>query len=100
MEPQNPEVLFVSNSTHVASLGSAIAHAVYENRPVSLRAIGAGSISQAVKAVAVARKYVAERGNDILVKIDFTSVQMPDKMVTAMTFEVVAWTTILQAQAA
>ncbi len=93
-----PEVLFVRNSTHAASLGSAIAHAVYEQRPIKLRAIGAGSISQAVKAVAVARKYVSERGDDIFVKIDFASVQMPDKLVTAMTFEVVTWTSLRQAQ--
>jgi stage V sporulation protein SpoVS len=98
MEPTNAEILFVSNSTHAASLGSAVAHAVYEQRPVLLRAIGAGSISQAVKAIAVARKYVAERGDDILVKIDFTNVSMPDKIVTAMTFEVVTWTSISQVQ--
>lgn len=98
MEPQNPETLFVSTNTHVPSLGSAVAHAVYEQRPVQLRAIGAGSISQAVKAVGVATKFASERGYDLTVRIGFTSVQMPDKMVTAMTFEVVTWTTPKQAQ--
>jgi stage V sporulation protein S len=89
-----PEVLFVSTSTHVPSLGSAVAHAVYEQRPVQLRAIGAGSVSQAAKAIGVASKFVAERGDELFVKIGFTNVQMPDKMVTAITFEVVTYSQI------
>lgn len=84
-----PETLFVSSNSPVGKLGSAIAHSVYEKRDIQLRAIGAGAISQAVKAIAVARGYVAPRGADLLVRVGFADVQMPDKMVTAMIFQII-----------
>lgn len=82
------KTLFVSASSPVGKLGSAIAHSVYEGTRVELRAIGAGAISQAMKAVAVARGYVAPRGYDLAVVPGFAEVQMPDRLVTAMTFTV------------
>lgn len=85
-----PETLFVSSNSPVGKLGSAIAHAVYEKRDVQLRAIGAGAVSQAVKAIAVARGYVAPRGVDLLVRIGFEDVRMPDKLVTGLTFRIIA----------
>jgi stage V sporulation protein S len=84
-----PETLFVGASSPVGKLGSAVAHAVYEGRDIQLRAIGAGAISQAVKAIAVARGYVAPRGADLLVRVGFADVTMPDKVVTAMTFQII-----------
>jgi stage V sporulation protein S len=71
-------VLRVKNSSHPASVASALSHALYDNRKVSLRAIGAGSVNQAIKACAIARGYCAQRGFDILVKPGFTMVKMPD----------------------
>lgn len=81
--------LFVSASSPVGKLGSAIAHAVYDKTRVELRAIGAGAISQAVKAIAVARGYVAPQGIDLLVRVGFTDVTLPDKVVTALVLEIV-----------
>lgn len=80
---------FVSSSTPVSKLGSAIAHAVYAEKTVTLRAIGAGAVSQAQKAVAVAIGYAAPRGFDLATRPSFASVQMPDREVTAMIFKVV-----------
>lgn len=80
---------FVSSSTPVSKLGSAIAHAVYADKTVTLRAIGAGAISQAQKAVAVAIGYAAPRGYDLATRPAFQNVSMPDREVTAMIFKVV-----------
>ena len=80
---------FVSSSTPVTKLGSAIAHGVYAQKTVTLRAIGAGAISQAMKAVAAAIGYTAPRGIDLSVRPGFEEVQMPDRTVTAMLFRVV-----------
>jgi stage V sporulation protein S len=88
MEPPG-KTLFVSASSPVGKLGSAIAHSVYDKTRVELRAIGAGAISQAVKAIAVARGYVAPQGVDLLIRVGFTDVTLPDKVVTAMVFEIV-----------
>jgi stage V sporulation protein S len=81
---------FVSSTTNVAKLGSAIAHGVYAQKTVTLRAIGPGPISQAQKAIAVASGFTAPRGYDLASRPSFTTVTMPDrKEVTAMVFKVV-----------
>lgn len=80
---------WVSSSTPVAKLGSAIAHGVYAEKTVTLRAIGAGAISQAMKAVAVAIGYTAPRGYDLAVRPSFSDVPMPDKTVTAVTLKII-----------
>lgn len=79
----------VSSSTPVSKLGSAIAHAVYAGKAVTLRAIGPGPVSQAQKALAVASGYTAQRGYDLATRASFTTVEMPDRDVTAMVFKVV-----------
>jgi stage V sporulation protein S len=80
---------FVSGSTPVAKLGSAIAHGVYASKSIRLRAIGPGPISQAQKAVAVAIGFAAPRGYRLATIPSFEEVVMPDRTVTAMVFEVV-----------
>ena len=70
-------ILRVKRTSNVASLASAISHAVYDKKPLVVRAIGAGALSQAIKAIAVARGYVAPRGLDLSVRPGFTYVDMP-----------------------
>ena len=81
-------LLRVKGTASVPALASAISHAVYDNKTVTLRAIGASAVTQAVKAVAVARGYVAPRGIDLAVVPGFTDVQMQDGTVTAITLRV------------
>lgn len=83
-------VLRVKGTANVSSLASAISHAVYDGKTVTLRAIGASAISQAIKAVAVARGYVAPRGIDLMIVPGFTNVDMPDGKVTAITLRIVS----------
>lgn len=87
----NDVTFFVSSSTPVSKLGSAIAHGVYARKTVTLRAIGAGAISQAMKAIAVANGYAAPRGIQMAAAPAFTEVKMEDRRepVTAMLFKVV-----------
>lgn len=80
---------YVSSTTKVDKLGSAIAHGVYADRTVTLRAIGAGAISQTQKAVAVANGFAAPRGIQLATVPAFTEAEMSDKTVTAMAFKVV-----------
>lgn len=79
----------VSATTPVTKLGSAIAHGVYAEKTVTLRAIGAGAISQTQKAVAVANGFAAPRGIQLATVPSFTQADMPDRTVTAMAFRVV-----------
>ena len=80
---------FVSSSTPVSKLGSAIAHGVYASKTVTLRAIGAGAIAQAQKAVTAAIGYAAPLGYDLATRPSWTQVTMPDRTVSAMEFRIV-----------
>lgn len=82
-------ILRVKGTASVPPLASAISHAVYDGKTVTLRAIGASAVSQAVKAAAVARGYVAPRGIDLQLIPGFATVPMPDGEVTAITLRVV-----------
>jgi stage V sporulation protein S len=83
-------ILRVKSSSSATSLASAISHGIYDGKTVMLRAIGAGAVNQAVKAVAIARSFVAARGIDLSIRPGFTTVEMPDRdNVTAMLFRVI-----------
>ena len=89
MDPPKDEVLKVAASSPPATLASAIAHAVYDNKPVTLRAVGAGAVNQAVKAIAIANAYVAPRNIVLSCRPGFADVVMPDgKKMSGITFRV------------
>jgi stage V sporulation protein S len=81
-------VLRVKASSSVPSLGSAIAHAVYDEKDVTLRAIGAGAISTAVKAIAVARGFVAPRGYDLSCRPGFFTTTIEGEEATGLLFKI------------
>jgi stage V sporulation protein S len=88
-------VLRVKGDSSATSLASAISHGIYDGKTVVLRAIGAGAVNQAVKAVAIAQSYVGARGLTLSMRPGFTDVYMPDLAVpgktvrtTAMVFRV------------
>jgi len=82
--------LRVSSSSNPQSVASAVAHAVYESRQVKLRAVGAGAVNQAVKAIAIARGYVAPRGLDLTCKPGFTTIVSKDGEISAIVFAISA----------
>lgn len=84
------DFLRVSASSNAQSLASAIAHAIYDNRQVKLRAVGAGAVNQAVKALAIARGYVAPRGLDLTCKPGFTTIESRDGEISAIVFAISA----------
>ena len=59
-------VLKVSAKTRPNALAAAIANTVREEGRVEVQAVGAGSINQAVKAIAIARGYVAPGGINLI----------------------------------
>jgi stage V sporulation protein S len=71
-------VLRVKGDSSATSLASAISHGIYDGKKVVLRAIGAGAVNQAVKAVAIAQSYVGARGLTLSMRPGFTDVYMPD----------------------
>ena len=53
------EVLKVSSKSKPNSVAGALANAFREKQTVEIQAVGAGSLNQAIKAIAIARGYVA-----------------------------------------
>jgi len=89
-EKQEENYLRVSGGSSAQQVGSAIAHALYENPVVKLRAVGASAVNQAVKAIAIARGYVAPRGLDLTCKPGFTSIESREGTISAIVFTITA----------
>ena len=86
--PTPEDFLRVSAGSNPQSVASAIAHAIYENKAVKLRAVGAGAVNQAVKAMAIARGYVAPRGLDLTCTPGFTTIESRDGEISAIVFAI------------
>jgi stage V sporulation protein S len=63
---KNMDVLKVSSKSKPNSVAGALANAFKDKQGVEIQAIGAGAINQAIKAVAIARGYVAPTGKDLI----------------------------------
>jgi stage V sporulation protein S len=86
----NATILKVSAGGDANRLAAAISHAIYDGKDVTLRAIGAAAVNQGIKAIAVARGYVASRGHSLSVVPGFTSITMPEgEVVTGLLLRVV-----------
>lgn len=82
----NKEVLKVSAKSNPNSVAGAIAGIVTENGRVELQAIGAGAINQTVKAIAIARGFVASLGIDLITIPAFSTVKVEEQDRTGMKF--------------
>lgn len=86
IDPYN--IIRVSATSDPQAVATAITNAFYDTMHVTLRAMGAASVNQAVKAIAIARGYVATRGVDLICRPGFTNVEdrNGDKPITAIVF--------------
>ncbi|AWZ48654.1 stage V sporulation protein S [Hathewaya limosa] len=84
------EVLKVSAKSNPNSVAGALAGVVRENKIAEIQAIGAGAINQAVKAIAIARGFVAPSGMDLVCVPAFTDIEINGEERTAIKFIVQA----------
>lgn len=84
------DVIKVSGSSRTSAVAGAIAGVFRENKRAEVQAIGAGAVNQAVKALVLARGYLAEDGYDIVFTPEFTDVEIDDKVRTAIKMTVLA----------
>jgi stage V sporulation protein S len=84
------KLLKVASSGNPQTIAAAIAHALYENKHVKLRAVGAGAVNQAVKAIAIASGYVAVRGMVLNSRPGFMTIKSRDGEISAIVFTVTA----------
>ena len=71
------EVLKVSTKSNPNSVAGALA-------AVEIQAVGAGAINQAIKAIAIARGFVAPTGKDIVCIPAFTDIEINGEERTAI----------------
>ena len=78
------EVLKVSSKSKPNSVAGALANAFREKQMVEIQAVGAGSLNQAVKAIAIARGYVAPTGKDLICVPAFSDITIDGEERTAI----------------
>ncbi len=82
----NSELLKVSAKSNPKSVAGALAAVFREQGKVEIQAIGAGAVNQAVKAVAIARGYIAPSGIDLVMIPAFAEIAIDNEERTAIKF--------------
>ena len=66
----------VRRDTNSKNLSGAITSVLQEEEELMINAIGAGAVNQAVKAIAIARTYLAPFGYDINIRPSFKTLEV------------------------
>jgi stage V sporulation protein S len=78
------DVLKVSAKSSPNAIAGALAGVIRERGTAEIQAIGAGAINQAVKAIAIARGFVAPSGIELVCIPAFTNIQIDGEERTAI----------------
>ncbi|HHF08600.1 MAG: stage V sporulation protein S [Thermotogae bacterium] len=84
------EILKVSSKSNPNKVAGAIAGVLSKDNQVELQAIGAGAVNQAVKACAIASRFLKERGVEIYVIPGFVEILINNETRTGITLKIVA----------
>ncbi|MCK4897915.1 MAG: stage V sporulation protein S [Anaerolineales bacterium] len=82
------DIIKVSGRSRTSAVAGAIAGVFRENQYVEVQAIGASAVNQAVKAIALATKFLAEDGYTVVSVPEFVDVEIEEKTRTAIKFVV------------
>ena len=83
-EEINMEMLKVSSKSNPNSVAGAIANIFREKGNVEIQAVGAGALNQAIKAVAIARGFVAPTGKNLVCIPAFQDISIDGEERTAI----------------
>ncbi len=86
--PLTLNVIKVSARSRTAAVAGAIAGVMRESGHAEVQAIGAGAVNQAVKAIVIAKGYLAEEDVHIVCVPSFVDVDIDDQERTAIRFEI------------
>ena len=78
------EVLKVSSKSNPNSVAGALAGVLRSSGAVELQVVGAGACNQAIKAVAIARGYLAPAGSDLTCVPSFADIDIDGEQRTAI----------------
>ena len=80
----NNKVLKISTKSNANSVAGAIAGLIKEEGKAELQVIGVGALNQAIKAIAIARGFVAPSGVDLICIPAFKEINMDGESRTAI----------------
>ena len=78
------ETLKVRSKSNPNSIAGALANVLKEKNTVEIQASGAGALNQAIKAVAIARGFVAPSGKNLICIPAFTDIMIDGEERTAI----------------
>ncbi|NSW76975.1 MAG: stage V sporulation protein S [Candidatus Atribacteria bacterium] len=78
------DILKVSSKSNPNAVAGALAGAIGEKGMAEIQAVGAGAVNQAIKAIAIARGYVAPSGIDLVCIPAFTDITIDGEERTAI----------------
>ena len=78
------EILKVSSKSVPNSVAGALAEVIRTDKTAEIQAIGAGAINQAIKAIAIARGFLAPSGIDLVCIPAFTDIEVNGEKRTAI----------------
>jgi stage V sporulation protein S len=74
----------VSTTSRTAAVAGSIAKTIREHQRAEVQTIGAGSVNQAIKALVLAKSYLAEEDVHIVFYPEFVDVEIEGKIRTAI----------------
>jgi len=80
------ETLRVSADSKPKAVAGAVAAVIRNEGSVELQAVGAGAVKQAIKAVAIARGFLAPNGINLVVIPAFVEIEINSEERTALKF--------------
>jgi len=78
------DIIKVKANSRTAAVAGAIAGVMREHKHAEVQAIGAGAVNQAVKALVLAKGYLAEDGLTVSFTAEFVDVTIEEKVRTAI----------------
>ena len=84
-----PNVTDEERRVAVRKLAGAVAHVIRSDKQLTVRCFGSASIGKAVKAIAIARGFVATGGHDLFCVPSFIEADMGGQTKTGISFKVV-----------
>ena len=78
------DALKVSSKSNPNSVAGALAGVIRENGSAEIQAIGAGALNQSIKAIAIARGFLAPSGTDLICIPSFSDVEINGEERTAI----------------
>ena len=84
MDTDKVDIIKVAATSRTSAVAGAIAGIYRERQFVNVQAIGASAVNQAVKALALARNYLAEDGLDVVSIPEFVDVEIDGNIRTAI----------------